>query len=465
MQARRRASQQSSTPSQSTSARPMKSELSKEESALLTQNPRGTGGGPAQTSGERDTALHSAETVRRSSSGNVVTSSTNGSAGILPTPVKAPTVSGRSGADRGEPLGRSGRQPLDHLSRSDSLARGDTSMKLMDSKSLLDRERFDAHELGITQRTGAASKSPSRREEISRAGEDLSKDRTVKRTVATEDIERLNKRRKGDIGDKNDASELRLSDRDRGSDQRLAEGPRSLERDRMSYDDRTFDRIRDERPRERSLERVRDRIVERGERDYRGLDRSVEKADRDRVDDYSERLRDRSSDRFAAERLLDRGVERSAERGFDRLPDRIRDDRGKDDRGRPRLLSEQPLINDRYTPTNFATSAALPPPAPGPTHVVPLLLPGSRAEDDGDRRIRGGQRVSPSRDERMEKRRPDESSGAVLDEKRRREEEIRERKREEREMLLKVRGQDAPFFTGWIVGIFKFLSELTIGGF
>jgi len=94
--------------------------------------------------------------------------------------------------------------------------------------------------------------------------------------------------------------------------------------------------------------------------------------------------------------------------------------------------AEKPHPDDRFP------MQSLPPPPSLPPNVVPQSLPVGRREDEIYRRgtsNRPMQRLSPRREEKIEKRRSEEGSVTTLDEsKRRREDE--HRKREERENLL-----------------------------
>lgn len=304
------------------------------------------------------------------------------------------------------------------------------------------------------------SKSPVRREENNVAsvkqGDESGRERQAKRSVIPDDVEPLQKRRKGGSGaDKNiEAGELvRSSERERFPEQ-LRFDQRLAERDpRGSHDERTFERV----PRERSLDRPRDRTGTRGgeraldrvERDYRPVERVLDRTDRDRGEDYSsERFRDRSLENFARERSLDRGSDRGPDRVFERGTERLRDDRGKDERIRPRyneVPGEQPHPDDRFPMQNQPHN--LPPPPPLPPNVVPRIATSRVVRGDEEvfegRSVRNVQRLSPRRDEKAEKRRTDDGGGmgAPLEEpKKRRDDDVRDRKRiDEREVqALKV---------------------------
>ncbi|KAL3684910.1 hypothetical protein R1sor_002932 [Riccia sorocarpa] len=361
---------------------------------------------------------------QRPSSAGTSNAVTNGNAG--PTPTKSGRGLERSSQDR---VRASGDTPT---LRPDSGQKVEASSgKSSDVKGAAERERererSELQDAVMSQPNRPPSKSPRRDDNVASAKvveDSSSKERQPKRTVA-EDTDRLSKRRKSDVVEKaTEVGELRASER---SEQRSAERPRSVEHERVGYDERPF-----ERPGERP-DRGKERGAERMEREYRVTERTVDRSERERAEALtSERLSDRSLEKFTRERSVDKGADRAVDRNFDRAADRTRDDRGKDDRGRPRYVEppvDQPHPDDRFPMQN------LPPPPPLPPNVVPLTV-ASRREEEGDRRVRNITRLSPRREEKGEKRRSDDVNlTPAEDQKRRREEEQRDRKREEREVL------------------------------
>lgn len=219
-------------------------------------------------------------------------------------------------------------------------------------------------------------------------------DKQQKRTGPTEELDRQNKRRKGE------------------SESKDFEGSES--------DDQGVNIIN----------KSKDKGGERYERDYR--ERLERATDKSRGDDIlGERSRDRSMERYGRER----SVERMQERGFDRVIDK---DKNKDDRGKLRY-SEASSIERSHIEDRFH-GQSLPPPPPLPPHLVPHSVgAGRRDEDGGDRRFSGAprhsQRLSPRHEEKERRRSEEIVINSQDDGKRRREDDFRERKREEREIL------------------------------
>ncbi|KAF8040092.1 hypothetical protein BT93_B2344 [Corymbia citriodora subsp. variegata] len=230
-------------------------------------------------------------------------------------------------------------------------------------------------------------------------------DKLQKRSSPSDEADRVGKRRKGD------------------SDSRDSEGDaRFLDLERSGSDEQSIYRNTD-----KILDRTKERVVDRYDRDYR---------ERPRGDDVGvERARDRSMERYVRERSVDRVQERSNDRSFDRLPekDRVKDDRSKLRHGETAL--EKVHGDERFH------GQSLPPPPPLPPHMVPQSVGSGRRDEDSDRRFgvtRHAQRLSPRHDER-ERRRSEENIASQDDAKRKKEDDFRDRKREEREgMLLKV---------------------------
>ncbi|KAK4484103.1 hypothetical protein RD792_011323 [Penstemon davidsonii] len=250
-------------------------------------------------------------------------------------------------------------------------------------------------------------------------------DKPQKRTSPSDEHDRLNKRRKGEIDPRDlDGSEIRFSEKERSIEPRAIDKLHLAVIDRTSSDEQGMSRVID-----KPVDRSKDKSTERYDRDYR---ERLERSEKSRNDDFlSEKLRDRSMERYGRERSVER-VERGADRNFDRL---AKDERSKDDRSKVRygeVSVEKSLLDDRFH------GQGLPPPPPLPPHVTPQSLNASRRDDDADRRFvntRHTQRLSPRHDER-ERRRSEENSSALQDDtKRRREDELRDRKRDERDAV------------------------------
>ncbi|KAI4379074.1 hypothetical protein MLD38_005413 [Melastoma candidum] len=239
----------------------------------------------------------------------------------------------------------------------------------------------------------------------SKAGDKLQK------RGSPDDIDRVSKRRKGEIDVKDADGDVRLSDRERSVDARL------LDQERKGNDEQTTHRNS-----EKVADRSKDRVSDRHDRDLR------DRLDRSRGDEtLIEKSRDRSLERYGGDRLIDKSQERPSDRGFDRISEKIKEERGKDER--------RSHIDERFH------GQGLPPPPPLPPHMFPSSVSSGRRDDDADRRFsvsRHGQHLSPRHDER-ERRRSEENMASVEDAKRRREDDLRERKQEEREAAtLKV---------------------------
>jgi THO complex subunit 2 len=215
-----------------------------------------------------------------------------------------------------------------------------------------------------------------------------SSDKLPKRASPVEELDRLSKRRKGEIDSRDLESDVRVSDRERP----------------IEADDKPMD------------SRSKDKGSERHERDHR---ESRERLDKSRGDDIlAEKSRDRSMERY--------GRERSVEKT-------------KDERNKQRYNDDKSHGDER------AHGQSLPPPPPLPPHVVPQSVNPGRREEDGDRRFGSGrhnnQRLSPRHDDR-ERRRSEESLVSQDDSKRRREEEFRDRKRDERDVLSSIKAEE-----------------------
>ncbi|KAL8105802.1 THO complex subunit 2 isoform X3 [Apium graveolens] len=247
-------------------------------------------------------------------------------------------------------------------------------------------------------------------------------DKPHKRINQADELDRLSKRRKADIDLRELEADIRFPDRERSVDQRLADKPNPADIDRPGSDEQLSIR---------AVDRSKEKVGERYDRDHR--DR-VERPEKSRGDDnISEKSRDRSIERYGRERSVDKLQERGIDRGSDRLTEKSKDDRIKDDRIKSRYndtSQEKSHADDRFH------GQSLPPPPPLPAHMVPQSVSSGRRDDDGDRRLgaaRHTQRLSPRHEER-ERRRSEENSLILQDDvKRRREDEFRDRKREERD--------------------------------
>ncbi|MCO5571108.1 hypothetical protein L7F22_024840 [Adiantum nelumboides] len=286
----------------------------------------------------------------------------------------------------------------------------------------------DAQDSPIAHSGHLPSKSPRREDaSISKSADELSKEKQPKRSNFSDEIDRTTKRRKNDGLDKGseagefrkggETGEFRSMDREKlQQDQRTAERSRSVEHDKSSYDDRaTYEKLPD-----RIVDRSRERASERAERDYRG-DRNVDRLDRSRDERFT---RESSADKVS---------------GFDRPSERSREERVKDDRGRPRYNdqpAEQPHPDDRFPMQH------LPPPPPLPPNLVPQSLSANRREDEDARRAARLPTRTPHRDDKSDKRRPEDGSSTPIedikrkiDDPKRKEDDVWDRKRDDREMV------------------------------
>ncbi|KAJ7955431.1 THO complex subunit 2 [Quillaja saponaria] len=246
-----------------------------------------------------------------------------------------------------------------------------------------------------------------------------SSEKMQKRASSAEEPDRQGKRRKGDAEIRDAEGEVRFSERERSVDPRLTD-------DKLGTDEQSLYRAND-----KPLDRVKDKGSERYERDHR---ERMDRLDKSHGDDIlTEKSRDRSMERYGREWSLERMQERGAERSFDRLPERAKDERSKDDRSKLRYNDaslEKSHSDDRFHGQN------LPPPPPLPPNMVPQSLTGRR-DDEADRRFgttRHSQRLSPRHDEKERRRSEDNLLVSQDDTKRRREDDFRDRKREERDM-------------------------------
>ncbi|WJX48474.1 THO complex subunit 2 [Trifolium repens] len=239
-----------------------------------------------------------------------------------------------------------------------------------------------------------------------------SSDKIQKRAGSVDELDRLGKRRKGDVDLRDLEGEIRFSERDKLMDPRLVD-------DKVGPDELGLYRAGD-----KTLERPKEKGNDRYEREHR---ERLDRLDKSRGDDFVvEKPRDRSIERYGRER----SVERMQERSFNRLPDKVKDERSKDDRNKLRYNDasiEKAHAEGRFHGQN------LPPPPPLPPNMVPQSVGAGRRDEDADRRYgatRHSQRLSP-RHEEKEQRRSEEAVILQDDPKRRKEDDFRDRKREE----------------------------------
>lgn len=351
----------------------------------------------ASSSSDRDFSAHPSEP--RQGAGNSSVTTTNGttifvSARVSNTSLRTPTEGG--------------------------------AIKSADLRSLGRKESDEAEILDVS-RSGLSRPSRSPHPDDSFMAL-KSMDKQQKRTSPAEEQDRLNKRRKGDTDIKDGDVEVRFSDRERAADLRIVDKSYPLDLDRSGSEDQTLNRSTD-----KLSDKLKDKGNERYDRDHR---ERVERSDKSRIEDIlTEKSRDRSMERYGREHSVERVQERGTERSSDRVVDKTKDERNKDDRNKPRYsdaLTEKLHLDDRFHGQN------LPPPPPLPPNVVPQSVGVSRREEEADRRVsstRHMQRLSP-RHEEKERRRSEENLLVSQDDaKRRREDDFRERKRDERDGL------------------------------
>ncbi|KAI5382682.1 THO complex subunit 2, variant 4, partial [Lathyrus oleraceus] len=254
-----------------------------------------------------------------------------------------------------------------------------------------------------------------------------SSDKIQKRAGSVDELDRLGKRRKGDVDLRDLESEVRFSEREKLMDPRLVD-------DKVGPDELGIYRAGD-----KTLERPKEKGNERYEREHR---ERLDRLDKSRSDDFVvEKPRDRSIERYGRERSVERMQERGSERSFNRLPDKAKDDRSKDDRNK--LRYNDALIEKSHADGRFH-GQSLPPPPPLPPNMVPQSVGAGRRDEDADRRYgatRHSQRLSP-RHEEKEQRRSEETVILQEDPKRRKDDDFRDRKREEMKVEEKERERE-----------------------
>ena len=174
-------------------------------------------------------------------------------------------------------------------------------------------------------------------------------------------------------------------------------------------------------------EKMKEKFDDKYDRDPR---EKLDRAERRRGEDAIDRATDRLSDR------RERSIERMQERVSDKAPEKGREDRNKDERNKGKYA--EPSVDRTHSTDERFRGQSLPPPPPLPTSFVPQSVGANRREDDADRRggsARHIQRSSPRCDEK-ERRQSEENAPSFQDDgKHRREEDLRDRKREDRDVL------------------------------
>ncbi|WJX80372.1 hypothetical protein P8452_63383 [Trifolium repens] len=244
-------------------------------------------------------------------------------------------------------------------------------------------------------------------------GTSKSSDKIRKRACSVDELDRLGKRRKGDVGLRNLEGEVRFSEREKLMDPRFPD-------DKVGPDELGLYRACDN-----SFERPKEKGNERYEREHR---ERLDHLDNSLGDDFIvEKPRDRSIERYERERSVERMLERGSERGFNRLPDKATDDRNK-------LRYNDASIKKSHTEGRFH-GQNLPPPPPLHPNMLPQSVGAGRHDEDADRRYgatRHSQRLSP-RYEEKELRRSEETL-ILQDDPKRRKDDFRDQKHEEMKM-------------------------------
>lgn len=213
-----------------------------------------------------------------------------------------------------------------------------------------------------------------------------------KRTMATEEQDRISKRRKGDSEGKDDyAMEARL-----------------LDKAHLLDHDRTTAEQYHNKSAEKLLEKLKEKSMERFEKDHK---EKLDQFDINRGEDIYDKSRDKSMERNSRERSVERMPDRLADRNLDRPLDKTKDDKAKPRHSDP----SADKADERFLGQN------LPPPPPLPLSFVPQSVGANRRDDDVDRKSGTGrhiQRLSPKHDDKD--RRHSEENVSQDDVKRRR---------------------------------------------
>jgi THO complex subunit 2 len=171
-------------------------------------------------------------------------------------------------------------------------------------------------------------------------------------------------------------------------------------------------------------EKLKEKFDDKYDRDPR---EKADRSDRRRGEDVVEKPTDRSSER------RERSIEKMQDRGIDRVPEKGREDRNKEERNK--IKHAEPSIDRTHTSDERFRGQSLPPPPPLPASFVPQIA--NRRDEDSDRRggsTRHTQRSSPRRDEKERWHLEENASLPQDDGKHRREEDLRDRKREDRDV-------------------------------
>ncbi|TVU36042.1 hypothetical protein EJB05_17953 [Eragrostis curvula] len=241
--------------------------------------------------------------------------------------------------------------------------------------------------------------------------------RQQKRTVPVEEQDRSSKRRKGEAESRdNDLTEYHL-DKEKSLDSRSIDKHRSADHEKNASEEQNISRA----------EKLKEKFDDKYDRDPR---EKLDRAERRRGEDAIDRPTDRLSDR------RERSIERMQERVTDKAPEKGREDRNKDERNKAKY--SEPSVDRTHSSDERFRGQSLPPPPPLPASFVPQSVGGNRREEDTERRAgstRHAQRSSPRRDEK-ERRQSEENASLFQDDGRhRREEDIRDRKRDDRDVL------------------------------
>jgi THO complex subunit 2 len=236
-----------------------------------------------------------------------------------------------------------------------------------------------------------------------------------KRSVPVEEQDKSSKRQKGETENRdNDLAEHHM-DKEKSLSSRSIDKSRSM--DHGKSEEQNLSRA----------EKLKDKFDDKYERDHR---EKLDRAERRRGEDPVERSTDR---------LLERGehsIERMQERVTDKAPEKAREDRNKDERNKVKYAESS--VDRTHSSDERFRGQSLPPPPPLPASFVPQSVVGNRREEDTEWRTgstRHIQRSSPRRDEK-ERRQSEENASLFQDDgKHRREEDIRDRKREDRDVL------------------------------